>query len=199
MKLPPIMLKSSTALATALLVACGAPEDAPPGGEGTAETAAGEAAAEPMAEVQEAQLPDTTLEAVWAYLQAQDYRSSWNLWPGKAELYSGGEPHGMLLTTYVNGPAGEALRTGAGTMPVGAIIVKENFRPDSVHVATTVMYKTESFNPDHNNWWFLKRNADGSVDAAGRGAGCESCHSAGLGAENDYILTDDFSQPVTGG
>lgn len=121
------------------------------------------------------------------------------MWPGKAELYSGGEPHGMLLTTYVNAVAMEALRTGAGTMPTGAVIVKENFMPDSTHAATTVMYKTDSFNPDHNHWWFLKRNADGSVDAAGRGAGCESCHGAGLGADNDYILTDDFSRPVTAG
>lgn len=184
-----------TALAVAVIVGCAPTENGAAQGEPRAEsgeTAAGERTA------QEVQRPDTTVEAVWAHLQAQAYRESWPTWPGKGELYAGGEPHGMLLTTYVNGAALDALRTGAGAMPVGAIIVKENYMAsDSSLAAVTVMYKTESFNPDHNSWWFLKRNADGSVDAGGRGAGCESCH--GARADNDYILTDDLSRPITGG
>lgn len=154
-------------------------------------------APEPSVAVQEVTMPDTTLEAVWTHLQEEAYRESWEHWPGKRDLYSGGEPHGMLLTTYVNDVALDALENGAASMPSGAIIVKENFMPDSVLAAVTVMYKTDSFNPEHRNWWFLKRNADETVDAAGRGAGCENCH--GQRADNDYILTSDLGLPIGGG
>ncbi len=51
---------------------------------------------------------DTTGAAIWVHLQESDYRNTWTLWPGKGELYTGREPHGMLLTTYLNDVALEA-------------------------------------------------------------------------------------------
>ena len=73
-------------------------------------------------------------------------------------------------------------------MPRGAILVKENYTPDSTLAAVTVMVKqSRGYNPDHNDWWFLKRNADGTIDAEGRGEGCQSCH--GDAAANDYVFT----------
>jgi hypothetical protein len=93
----------------------------------------------------------------------------------------------MLLTTYVNATALAAITGGARVMPVGALVVKENYMPDGMLAAVTVMYKTASFNPDNANWWFLKRNADGSVDVDGRGEGCETCHAQRR--DNDYLYT----------
>ena len=130
-------------------------------------------------------LPDTTAQAVWAYLQEASYQS-WELWPEKGELYEGTEPHGMLLTTYLNGAAHEALTTGSGPMPNGAIIVKENYRPDSTLAAVTVMYSAEGYDPDHNDYFWAKYQADGSVDAAGRVQSCISCHTAG---DRGYLRT----------
>jgi len=138
-------------------------------------------------------LPDTTAAAVWAMLTEADFRDSWTLWPGLGELYSGNEPHGMLLTTYLNDIALEALESQAGSMPVGAVLVKDNFMPDSTLAATTVMLKREtSYNPEHNGWWWLKRNADGTNEVVGRGAGCQSCHG-GQAADNDYVVTGSLS------
>ena len=51
------------------------------------------------AEAPVVELPDTTAAALWAYLESQQYRQRWSLWPGKGRLYTGSEPHGMLLTT----------------------------------------------------------------------------------------------------
>ena len=152
------------------------------------ETTTDTAAQEGMAAGEQQQLPDTTVEAVWSYLQAQDYES-WAHFPGKGELYEGGEPHGALLTTYVNETAARALEGGSPvSIPEGGIIVKENYTPDSTLAAVTVMYKPGvRFNPDHNNWWFLKRNADGSVAASHRVEGCQNCH--GAAQDNDYVLT----------
>ena len=56
-----------------------------------------------------AELPDADGTAIWGFLQEVDYQDQWELWPGKGELYDGGEPHGALFTTYLNPAAFEAL------------------------------------------------------------------------------------------
>lgn len=137
---------------------------------------------------------------MWAYLQEVEYRSNWQLWPDKGELYTGQEPHGMLLTTYVNDAALGAVTTQAGAMPDGAIIIKENYRPDSTLAAVTVMYKRSGYNADHNDWFFTKHLPSGELDQTpdgmpmeGRLPGCQNCHLAVRA--NDYI----FSSPLGGG
>lgn len=133
--------------------------------------------------------PDTTEAAVWAHLQEESYRDNWALWPGTEEFYPGTEPHGMLLTTYTNETAREALVRGtdAGDLPFGSIVVKENYMPDSTYAAATVMYRVEDYNPDHDDWLFAKYNGPrGEVEAFGRAAGCQACHQ---GAETGYIYT----------
>jgi Cytochrome P460 len=101
-------------------------------------------------------------------------------------LYEGTEPHGMLLTTYLNQAALEALNDKAGSVPDGAIIVRENYMPDGTYDAMTVMYKVQGYNPDHNDWFFTKIGADGTVQAEGQVEGCQACHSARR--DNDYIM-----------
>ena len=161
------------------------------GGEQAEETAApSEATPAVAAAPAEATVPELTADGVWAHLTTDNDYESWALWPGKGEQYGGGAPHGAQLTTYLNEVAAEALAAGAGSMPVGAIIVKNNYM-DGMLMAVTAMVKTEDFNPDHNDWWFLKRTADGSVDAAGRFDGCEGCH--GAARANDYVLTGSLS------
>lgn len=142
--------------------------------------------AAPVAVEAAVEMPEFTGDGVWAFLEANEYES-WDLWPDKGEKYAGGAPHGALLTTYMNSVASAAFAAGETTFPVGSMVVKNNYMPDGMLAAVTAMIKTEDFNPDNANWWFLKRNADGSYDAEGRFAGCEGCHSAR--ADNDYIMT----------
>jgi hypothetical protein len=138
--------------------------------------------------------PDTTGASVWAHLQAEDYREGWDLWPGKGRLYEGQEPHGMLLTTYLNEVAAGALEQGVGEMPAGAIIVKENYMPDKTLAAVTVMYKVPGYNAVHNDWFFTKHKPSGELETMpngmameGRLPGCQNCHIARKA--NDYIFT----------
>jgi hypothetical protein len=145
---------------------------------------------EPIEEVQPptasaASAPDTTAEALWAHLQDADYRS-WPLFPGKGELYSGTEPHGMLLTTYVNSIARDALAEGAGSLPAGAIIVKENYMPDSTFAAATVMHKVPGYDAQNGDWYWAKYDPNGVVEVAGRAQMCQQCHSA---AQRDFVMT----------
>ncbi len=135
--------------------------------------------------------PDTTAGALWAHLEQANYRT-WPMWPGKTALYEGTEPHGMLLTTYLNGMALDAITNKAGTMPVGAVVVKENYMPDSTLAAITIMYKAAGYNPQFGDWFFVKRLADGTVEASGRVTGCQTCHASK--AANDYLFTGSLSQ-----
>ena len=119
-------------------------------------------------------------------------RTRWPLFPGTSRFLPGNSPHGALLITYVNDTARTALtrRTGPfppGPLPVGSIIVKENYTADRTLDAVTVMYKSTGYNPEHGDWYWLKRAANGNVDAEGRVVGCQNCHSA---AARDYVLTE---------
>lgn len=137
-------------------------------------------------------LPDTVGSEVWEYLLGENYQENWTLWPGKGEKYPGVEPHGMLLTTYLNQTALDALNGKAGSMPADAIIVKENFMPDGTLDATTVMYKVSGYNPEHNDWFWTKVKADGSIESEGQVEGCQACHRAKRG--NDYVYTGSLSE-----
>jgi hypothetical protein len=138
-----------------------------------------------------ATMPDTTAASLWTHLEDVDYANAWAMWPGMDALYEGTQPHGLLLTTYVNDVAMAALDGQTGAMDAGAIVVKENYMPDSTLAAVTVMYKVEGYNPDVADWFFLKRAADGTVEASGRVAGCQGCHAQV--ADNDYLFTGSLS------
>jgi hypothetical protein len=160
------------------IATCGRPEGAEE--RTTPDTAAPEIAPAPSG------VPDTTEAAFWAHLQEANYRS-WEKWPGKGELYPGAEPHGMLLTTYVNELARDALTNGAATMPAAAIIVKENYMPDSALAAVTAMHKVSGYDAAHNDWYWAKWDPNGVVDVAGRVDMCAACHAASASA--DYLMT----------
>jgi cytochrome c551/c552 len=126
-------------------------------------------------------------EQLWQTLQDLDYENNWELIPGKGKLYRGQGPHGMLLTTYLNAEAAEGMNSKPGFMPEGSIIVKENYTPDEELAALTVMVKQPGYDPEHNDWFWVKYGADGAIQAAGKPVGCIACHGSGL--SNDYIFT----------
>jgi hypothetical protein len=169
------MIRAGT-VATALalqLAACGTNDAPPPDTEPA-----------PPAAVMEQEGP--TADGVWAQLQSEDYRS-WSLWPGTSERYEGAEPHGMLLTTYVNELARRGLEAGSLPLPDGAIIVKENYMPDGAFDASTVMVKRRGYDPEHNDWFWAKYDAAGVAEDAGRVEMCQVCHSANR--QQDHLMT----------
>lgn len=133
-------------------------------------------------------LPGPSAQALWSYLQAEDYDGRWTIWPGTTAMMQGTEPHGMRLTTYVNDTALRAIQNRSGTMPPGAMIVKENYMPDGTLAAVTPMYKIEGYNPTVGDWFFAKFDLPGpTIAAEGRVEGCQNCHAAV--AANDYLFT----------
>lgn len=181
----PALRVAGSVLTLMLLAACADTGEEAENGEDQPESS-GEAATAP-ASGQQVAGPDTTAAALWAHLEEEAYRDSWQLWPGTDPLYAGTEPHGMLLTTYANSTAYDALVAGqVANLPPGSIIVKENWMPDSTFDASTVMYKVDGYNPDHQDWLFAKFDAAGVPDAFGRAPMCQACHQ---NAESGYIYT----------
>ncbi len=133
-----------------------------------------------------AAMPPADATALWNHLQKVNYAASYKLFPGKGRMYPGSQPHGAFLTTYVNDAAFDALRGGSARLPAGSILVKENYMPDRSLAAVTVMYKVAGFDASNNDWYWLKRSADGTVEASGKPAGCIACHKP---AARDYVLT----------
>ncbi len=129
---------------------------------------------------EEGKLPDTTEASMLAYLEEVDYQANWSLWPDSTEKYPGEDPHGALLTIRMNDAAFNAV---GGTMPEGAIIVKDNHKPNGDLAAITVMYKQEGYDPDNGDWFWVKNTTDGSDDRAGMLGGCQDCHVDGV----DYV------------
>lgn len=139
---------------------------------------------------------------LWSKMQYENYRENWEMWPGKEAFYKGKEPHGVLLTTFVNDAVYKAIenKDKDGKMPPGAIIIKENYMPDKTLGAITVMHKIEGFNPEANDWFWVKFGPDGKVmtmemggmtmKLAGKVPGCIDCH--GVQSRNDYVFTNSL-------
>lgn len=118
--------------------------------------------------------------------------------------YAGVEPHGMMLETFYSMAEIDGHQ--------GDLVVKRNYGPEGVtkdqveadpsaHLgAVTVMFRREpGFDPDNQDWFWVKYLPDGSLDenpdgmalagkiAKGADEGCIACHSG----ETDYLFTTD--------
>jgi hypothetical protein len=130
-------------------------------------------------------LPDADAGKLYEYITKYHNYTSWELWPGKGRFYKGTEPHGALLTTYVNSKAYFSI--GKGKMDDASIIVKENYTQDKKLAALTVMYKIKGFNPAAGDWFWAKYGPFGKVEISGKADMCIGCH--GKNKDNDYIMT----------
>jgi len=134
---------------------------------------------------------------LWDKIQSENYWANWKKWPDKEAFYKGSEPHGALLTTYVNDAALKTIIDKEGQMPPEAIIITENYMPDKTLDSITIMHKIEGFNPKVNDWFWVKFGPDGKIataekygqtlNLAGKVATCIECH--GGQSANDYIFT----------
>jgi hypothetical protein len=66
--------------------------------------------------------------------------------------------HEGFIKSYVNRTA-----AGTGRLPIGSIVILENYFEDKSLESISVMYKTEGFNPGAKDWYWVKFNPDGSV------------------------------------
>ena len=150
----------------------------------------------------------------WKYLIGNNYKN-WSPGPGQSgDFYTGQNPHGALLKMYLN-------RTAAGRtedFPMGSVIILENYRADKSLKTISVMYRTDGFNPQGNDWYWVEYHPDGTVvkstsasdsqinnvslnggnmqKTMGRATNCISCHQSGEGV--DFVFFNDQDQLMNG-
>lgn len=131
-------------------------------------------------------------DRLWKYIQQAQYRN-WAPLPGvSGDAYDGNSPHGDKVKLFVNRTAA----AGDGKLPVGSILIKENFDSTGLKLmAVTVMYRAEGFAPEAGDWHWTKYEADGSVSAmkgmrmTGKVGMCIECHSSAGG--DDFVFAND--------
>jgi hypothetical protein len=146
--------------------------------------------------------PDDVTFAKNVWGQIKDYQQ----WPIRTDYMPGRSPHGDIIRTYYS----MATVDGAPHH----VIVKANYRgnnltaeevkasPEKYFSSATVMVQRENgYDPDNNNWFWAKYNADGSLQdnakgmalagrvAKGTDQGCIHCHAEAKG--DDYFFTND--------
>lgn len=131
-------------------------------------------------------LPGPDATALYAHITKSDPYRSWQFWPGKGKLYKGTEPHGALLTTYINRTAFESVRQKT-VMADASIIVKENYTHDAKFTALSVMYKIRGYHPSKGDWFWVQYSPEGNVEASGRVEACIACHEKRK--DHDYLYS----------
>ncbi|MGO9612351.1 MAG: cytochrome P460 family protein [Dissulfurispiraceae bacterium] len=132
--------------------------------------------------------PGADAEKLYNYItKPKSYSSSWNLLPGTQQFYSGNQPHGSLLITYVNDAALSSIKS-MQEMPFGSCIVNEEYSADKQLTGITVMYKVKDYNPEGGDWFWAKyAPPDGYVVASGKVESCIVCHDAQK--DNNYLFS----------
>ena len=121
----------------------------------------------------------------------------------KSRPYTGQHPHGAILDT-IEGPINIDGR-------LHNIIIKRNYGgpgvskdavandPDKFLKAVTVMLKRPGYDPETQDWFWVKYKADGSIDtnpagmmlagkvAKGKPKGCIACHTGAPGGDMIFI------------
>jgi len=120
------------------------------------------------------------------HIIGQEPYKKWAMWPGKEAFHKGTEPHGALLTVYVNDIALKSINDKKG-MSNNSIVLKENYTPDKKLAAVTVMYKVKGYNAEAGDWFWVKYDPEFKIQKEGKVTGCIGCH--GSASDNDYIFT----------
>ncbi len=138
--------------------------------------------------------------AFWNYLSRIDQNDylEWKSLPGKkVEISEAGEnPHGDYMMVYANKQA----VSDPLDLPYNSIIVAENYEEDKESLRSiTVMYRARNYNPERNDWYWVKYKPNGDVAfrifererkySAGRVGYCISCHHKAKGG--DYVFAND--------
>lgn len=98
------------------------------------------------------------------------------------------------IRVVINPEAASAYRMNAATLPVGTLVIKEEFSDASCSrlISWTVMRKEPAgYDPTHGDWrWQRVRASDRSVLEDGRVTRCINCHNRPACTQRDWQCTE---------
>ncbi len=126
-------------------------------------------------------------QRLWKYMTVENPYQQYPSWPGKEGIYESTMPAGDILRLFLNDLALDTVVNTRGMFPCGSLLIKEIYTDEREVFLITVMYKEKGFNPERNDWYWVKYEPDGSVEMEGKVEVCIECH-VGV-ADNDYVFT----------
>jgi len=136
---------------------------------------------------EEAYEPAPDADKTWMWITKVSPYTGYKFWPDKDGFYEGTEPHGAILRTFVNPRAYTDITEKKGMFSHGAVIVKENYNKDKNLMAITIMRKIKGYDPEHNDWYWVKYGPQGKALKSGKVEACINCHKEAK--DNDYCFT----------
>lgn len=133
-----------------------------------------------------------TPERLWERITEETNYEKYKNWPNHKGLRRGQAPHGAFHEIFINDILYNSLPNKDKIAPYGSIIVKNNYSQEKEFGAVTIMAKIKDYDPEHNDWYWMKYSEDGKVLAKGKEGQegiiepCINCHRGKV--ENDYII-----------
>ncbi|WP_347274875.1 cytochrome P460 family protein [Candidatus Kuenenia sp.] len=131
-------------------------------------------------------------QRLWEYMTKENPYQCYPAWPGKEGIYESTMPPGDILRLYINDLALDTVVKKKGIFPNGSLLIKEIYTEENKVSLLTVMYKEKGFDPQGNDWYWVKYGHDGEVKLEGRVGLCIECH-VGV-ADNDYVFTGSIKK-----
>ena len=137
---------------------------------------------------------DGFAEEMWLYLKHGPVAyDEWRAFPGKPEaLQRGRSPHGSRIRLVANRKA----RMNSSSLIHGSMLLLENYNATGNRLTSiTLMYRSEGYDPQHNDWFWAKYRPDGTLakvngrPGAGRMSSCIECHKQAGGG--DFVFAND--------
>ncbi|MCG8568521.1 MAG: cytochrome P460 family protein [Spirochaetes bacterium] len=132
------------------------------------------------------QIEEVSGQQIWNRIAVENDFHNYDFWPGHEGEQPGQSPHGIYHLIYINSILKEALPVTSKVVPNGSIIVKENCDANREAKVLTVMVKVKGYDPENNDWYWIRYGIDGSIQAEGKVKGCINCHK--IVKNNDYIF-----------
>jgi hypothetical protein len=141
------------------------------------------------------QTPNEFHQTFWEYIVKKD--AAYNTWKELSRAVPAEDvenPHGSDSATHANKVAAANPRN----LPVGSILVREDYDEKRHRVSISVLYRVKDFDKQHGNWYWIKYLENGSVARnadrrmiAGTVASCIECHSKAGG--RDFVFSNDVA------
>ena len=130
--------------------------------------------------------PEEQVRADTLWSDIADYKS-WGHFDGFEGFQVGDSVHGRYVRVYANSIA----EGDQENLPYESIIVKENFdrKDEGALTGITVMQRLRGFDPEHNDWFWVRYSTGGAQTHSGKPAFCIDCHSEAEG--DDFVFLND--------
>lgn len=129
------------------------------------------------------------------WLDRNNYKHWSDVPQANGDFRASSSPHGDLVKVYVNRIAASQ----PDELPVGSVLVLENYGRNRQLVSLNVMQRAKGFAPKYGDWYFATylpggkvakaRGKSGEIPFAGRVVSCIECHRQAW--DDDFVFFND--------